>query len=132
MKSTQLKIKIKSLASEQEIIRQEEGKLKRTIRSIRSWQQTNDPVPQEEALQSITHHRKIEVRRHLRYAHLCYAYMRGMPYKAVESRTRTGNEPVKSLVIAEVGRFVGKHVKAEEIERWLSEAKEEHPSQEAA
>lgn len=71
-KLKQLKVKIKSLACESNIIRLEERKAKK--------------FKQTALLNDLTEHRKNAVREHSRYALLTYAYLRGKSYSKTEAK----------------------------------------------
>jgi hypothetical protein len=139
MKSIELKIKIKSLLAEQQIIRKEESKIIRTVDYLLS--RGDEGVEYDvigrvdslrQTLQSIQGHRRIKIRQVLRYAGLCRAYMRNQPYRAVESKNKPGNEVSPGLLTAELGRFFGKHIKAEDVDRWLKEECRQSETQAAA
>lgn len=65
----QLKVKIKSLAAEARIIRKEENK-------------TNNPTIRE----SLSHHRRTDVRQEARWAQIAYAFLRGLEYSQIEAK----------------------------------------------
>lgn len=71
----ELKIKIKSLATEATIIRTEEKKLTGERRNF------------------VHNHRVIDVRQAQRATLLAYGYLRGMPYRAIERTTRWERAP---------------------------------------
>ena len=85
--STELKIKIKSLAAETKIIKHEESKL------------------HGEARQSLQHHRKTVVRHEARHSLLAYGYMRGRPYRSIEMKCH--EDPNWQKVQKMVERFGG-------------------------
>ena len=74
-KRAELRVKIKSLATEAHIIRAEERKAVGDRR------------------QSLHLHRTIDVRREARHALLAYAFLRHMPYRRVEVTTRCDKLP---------------------------------------
>lgn len=69
---TYLKVKLKSLAAEAKIIRAEEKKAKK--------------YKDQELLSGLELHRKDVVRSAARHTLLAYAFIRGVPYKKVESK----------------------------------------------
>lgn len=89
---TFLKVKVKSLAAESKIIRQEEIKAKR---------QKND-----ELRSGLYHHRIFRVRMEARSSHLAYGFLCGVSYRAME---KVGSrKPNWSHVQKIVERFGGK------------------------
>lgn len=82
--SIELKIKSKHLGLEAKVIRHEERKLKKQIR----WQ-CDRGTPDSKLImqyQSISNHRKWEVRNENRATFLARAYLSGRPYKSVENK----------------------------------------------
>jgi hypothetical protein len=77
----ELKIKIKSLAAEARIIRDEELKLKRH----RKWG-SEDLLGKYVSLHS---HRTVAVRKSCRSTHLAYGFLRGRSYKRIEATCYT-------------------------------------------
>lgn len=97
----QLRVNVKSLAAEARFIRQE---VKRT------------KYPEIKA--SLTWHRQWRVRQEARVAHLCLAYVKGLPYKACEPVTRT---PVtRQEIVKKLARFIGP-MESTRINEWLVE-----------
>jgi hypothetical protein len=82
--SIELKIKSKHLGLEAKVIRHEERKLKKQIR----WQCDHGTPDCKliEKYQSISNHRKWEVRNENRATFLARAYLSGRPYKSVENK----------------------------------------------
>lgn len=103
--SLELKIKSKHLAAEAKIIRREEAKLKRQIRSNAAYyaeDSGNDYTPEQmekwkrlarerkNSLVSMNTHRRTKVRTVARSTHLAYGFLRGTPYRVMENeKTRT-------------------------------------------
>lgn len=83
----ELKIKSKHLALEPKIIRHEENKLKRRIKSHRSDDRTSS-ISLEWKLNSLTNHRKIVVRNESRATHLARAFLAGRPYVHAEQKRK--------------------------------------------
>lgn len=69
-----LKMKIKSLAAEAQIIRREERRFKRGDHPIRV---------------GLSAHRRIDVRQEARAAGLAYGFLRGRDYRRLEAKTHT-------------------------------------------
>lgn len=93
----QLRVNVKSLASEARLIRQEE----RRCGSI--------------YVAHLQQHRRVTVREESRYAQLALAFVRGRAYKAVEQGAK--EKPSAQRLHAKLSRFV--NVKLAEIEAWL-------------
>lgn len=103
MTYTKLRIKIKSLAAESRIIKDEErkltrahkpfidGKTGRTIRvgripEARARQVAAEKIENMEAeYQSLRRHRTIDVRNEARAAQIAYGFLRGKPYARIET-----------------------------------------------
>lgn len=79
LNTTKLRVKRKTLAAETRIIRDEERKAARQGDEFR--------------LSILRSHRVTVVRRVARAAHLAHAYLKGMPYRAVEDPKTTRSEP---------------------------------------
>lgn len=79
--SIELKIKSKHLALEPAIIRREENKILKRIRSGRC----NDTASAQLKYESLHNHRKWNVRNEARATELARAYLANKPYKSVEA-----------------------------------------------
>jgi hypothetical protein len=90
-----LTVKIKTLAAEARIIRHKEQSLKK-----------RGPLSglTLQRFESLRDHRKLLVRRESRHTQLAYAYLRGMPYRALEQTCEL--EPNWGLVTKNVNRFL--------------------------
>jgi|GEM_PF-1695918 len=100
--SVQLKIKSKHLALEPAIIRKEEHKLLKQIKHYKQYHQIADTSiwiyykghPDLFKLYgkhaNLSNHRKQDVRNEARATFLARAYIKGIPYKVVESKTKEG------------------------------------------
>jgi hypothetical protein len=98
--SIELKIKSKHLALEPAIIRKEEKKLLKQIKNHKLYHQIPnkdiwvyykdhpDLYKLYEKHGSLVSHRVFNVRNEARATYLARAYLKGMPYKVVESKTR--------------------------------------------
>lgn len=115
--SIELKIKTKHLSSESKIIRKEELKLKKQIRSTNKYakdgefteeqmkvfrQKARDRISQ---LQNIQTHRVNKLRGEARCTHLAYGFVKGVPYRAMEDKETTKSEPNWSNVQRMVERY---------------------------
>lgn len=132
-KITLLKIKIKSLAEEQRIIRREENK----CRSQERWAKgkhlprangeraahANNPDHQmvrevaKELRHAMTAHRKGDLRPMLRAAQLAYGYMRGTPYYRIERTTHAWTSIPVADIRANITRFGGD---PDGLDAWLT------------
>ena len=95
-----LRINIKSLAEEARINRAE-------------MRREKDPAIKSQ----LTEHRRGRLRHEARYAQLALAFIRGMPYKRVEAKTREGHKPHWCIVSKKLDRFVT--VDENAVRAWL-------------
>lgn len=117
--SIELKIKSKHLALEPAIIRREEQKLLKRIRSGRC----NDTTEAFRKYESLHHHRKWNVRNESRATELARAYIAGKPYCLVEQKRKPENEyKFSTYIIPRIAKMVDKYSGAsvciEDIEKW--------------
>lgn len=130
-----LKIKIKSLASEAQMIRQEEHKTRRNYQRIRDRQGLEEAYDREvDTFWGLRLHRTGHVRQETRESLLAYAFIRGQSYRTAEA---TG-EPVQRFIwdyqhrthvplynfdLSNIARLASKYgeeqVTKEDIERWI-------------
>lgn len=105
---TKLKVKIKSLAEEARIIRQEEYKV--------------HPSSPQWVRSSIRSHRIIVVREEARSSLLAYAFIRGIPYSRIESKC---DRIPNFLRIKQIARTFF-HITDEDtgLVKWIEDAKE--------
>lgn len=123
--SVELKIKAKSLAAESRMIRQEELKLKRQIRWKAERQQPTTELGRKR--QSLYQHRTWDVRRESRATNLARAYIKGVPYRAVEPKTHR-NDYETAYMTGRVEKLVKKYAPQdggiektrEGIQEWMS------------
>ena len=120
--SVQLKIKSKHLALEPAIIRNEEKKLLKQIKHHKQYHQIvagnmwdyykdhPDLFKLYGKYINLYNHRKYDVRNEARATFLARAYIKGMPYKVVESKTKDGG--LCSAVSSSLVRMVMKYGKA--------------------
>lgn len=120
--SIELKIKSKHLGLEAKVIKFEEQKLKRQIR----WQLKAQIAAEkfQSKLNSITNHRKWDVRNENRATFLARAYIAGVPYKTVEQRRKPENEYTFQIyvlprVLAMVNRYHNSNITKEAIKEWI-------------
>jgi hypothetical protein len=116
--SIELKIKSKHLALEPAIIRKEERKLLKQIKSYKEYHQVTineffvsyKEHPDLNNLQSkysrLVSHRRCDVKNESRATYLARAFIKGVPYKAVEANT-TGklSEPVMNSLVKMVIKY---------------------------
>lgn len=118
--SIELKIKSKHLALEPAIIRKEENKILKQIRSGR----INDTVPLLRKYNELHLHRKWNVRNEARATELARAYIAGKPYKTVEQKRKPENElKFKNKIIPRIAAMVMKYgtenkITDRQIEEW--------------
>lgn len=108
----ELKIKSKHLALEPSIIRKEEEKLKRRIKHHRSNDQTS-AFSLVWKLNSLTNHRKIDVRNESRATHLARTYLAGKPYSRAECK-RMDDYYFVQYILPRVVAMVTKYGKGEQ------------------
>lgn len=117
-----LRVKLKSLAAEAKIIREETQRAKRQRRT--------------DLINGLTEHRRFAVRRAARHTFLAYGYLRDRRYLEIE---HPNSEPLESRQLREIARMVVKYgpeghgyyppdgphvVKAEEALRtWMAEGR---------
>lgn len=107
--SIELKIKSKHLALEPAIIRREEKKLLKRIRSGRC----NDTADAFRKYESLHNHRKWNVRNEARATELARAFLIGKPYSEVEQKRKPENEfkfqvYIIPRIVAMVNKYNGK------------------------
>jgi hypothetical protein len=106
--SIELKIKSKHLGEEAKIIRFEERKLRKQINWLHAAQQSS--IRQDKQWVSLNNHRRSDVRDENRATFLARAYIKGVPYKSVETKRVTEKEfafniAVKPRVVAMVAKY---------------------------
>lgn len=119
--SIELKIKSKHLGLEAKVIKFEEAKLKRQIRWF-----CDKLMPVDTKLgwklNSITNHRKFDVRNENRATFLARAYIAGVPYKTVEHKCidiAKRNHYVLPRVVAMVNRYHNRNTTMDAIQEWI-------------
>jgi hypothetical protein len=113
MQSIELKVKIKSLAAEARIIKQEEQKALRHVRALREYySQRNTPLVADSVIPkardqyvSLHNHRVVQVRAEARHSGLAYGFLRGTPYRRIEAKCHVPPNWVK--VQSMIARFAG-------------------------
>lgn len=111
--SIELKIKAKHLALEPAIIRKEECKLLKQIIETKRFHQVNDNIgdliyPFHRKWRELNSHRKWDVRNEARATHLARAYIKGMPYNAVENK-RNEEYTFQTYILPRVCSMVAKY-----------------------
>jgi len=90
-KVAELRVLLRSLSEESRIIRHEMGReLKRRRRSVSRNGRAELQKWHGQQYESLCEHRLKVVRPAYRVAHLAYAFLRGIPYREVEAKTRNG------------------------------------------
>jgi hypothetical protein len=106
--SIQLKIKSKHLSLESKVIRYEEKKLLKQAAWLRKHQESTSKV--EAMYDSLSNHRKKDVRNENRATFLARAYINGKKYSEVERCRKESKElTFKSLVLPRVLSMVNKY-----------------------
>lgn len=106
--SYELKIKAKSLGAESRMIRQEEMKLKKRVRWSSLHQNHDEARALEKTRKSLYEHRTWDVRRESRATNLARAFIKGKPYRTVESKTNTGAYEM-AYILGRVEKLVRKY-----------------------
>lgn len=110
--SIELKIKSKHLALEPAIIRKEEKKI---LKSIRSGY-CNDTAAAFSKYESLHNHRKWNVRNEARATELARAFLIGKPYSEVEQKRKPENEfKFKRYILPRVVAMVNKYNSNREV-----------------
>ena len=123
--SIELKIKQKHLSLEPAIIRTEERKLKKRIKYHRSEDKTST-TSLEWKLNSLTNHRKINVRYESRATHLARTYLAGKPYSYAERTRKECNEfifnqsilPRVQAMVKKYGTGVQRKIEIDDLKSW--------------
>ena len=102
--SIELKIKAKHLALEPAIIRKEEQKILKQIRSSKC----NDTAEAFRKYESLHNHRVWNVRNEARATHLARAYIAGMPYSSIEKKIHD-KSVLKCYILPRVVAMVAKY-----------------------
>ena len=118
--SIELKIKSKHLSLEAKVIKFEEAKLKKQIRWHSKVQSPNKKL--EWKLNSITAHRKWNVRNENRATFLARAFIAGVPYKTVEHKCKDvfkRDQQVLPRVLSMVKKYHSYKLEMEDILAWV-------------
>ena len=118
--SIELKIKSKHLGLEAKVIKFEEAKLKKQIRWHSKAQSPNKNL--EWKLNSITEHRRWNVRNENRATFLARALIAGVPYKAVEHKVKDDVKLkvyVLPRVLSMVQKYHNRKLEMEDILAWV-------------
>ena len=119
--SIELKIKSKHLGLEAKVIKFEEAKLKKQIRWYCDRYSPNDKLVWK--LNSITNHRRWNVRNENRATFLARAYIAGVPYSTVERTRKPENEYkfriyVLQRVLSMVQKYHDRKIEMEQLLNW--------------
>ena len=129
-----LKVKIKSLAEEIRIIRNDEHKTKRKYRKFKGRQGYENAYDRNvDIFWGLRNHRK-GLSLESRDSHLAYAFVRGQTYRTAESTgypiknfywcyQRKANIPIFNMDLENIARLASKYgveqVDASDIEKWI-------------
>lgn len=119
--SIELKIKSKHLGLEAKVIKFEEAKLKKQLRWHSKVQSPNQKL--EWKLNSITEHRKWNVRNENRATFLARAFIAGVPYKTVEHKVKDQAKLTVYIlprVLAMVNRYHNRNITESAIQEWIN------------
>lgn len=119
--SIELKIKSKHLGLEAKVIKFEEAKLKKQLRWHSKVQSPNTKL--EWKLNSITNHRKWDVRNENRATFLARAFIAGVPYKTVEHKVKDHAKLTVYIlprVLAMVNRYHNRNITMDAIQEWIN------------
>lgn len=118
--SIELKIKSKHLGLEAKVIKHEEAKLKKQVRWFCDKHMPADQVIWK--LNSITEHRKWNVRNENRATFLARAFIAGVPYKTVEHKVKDAAKLyvyIVPRVLAMVNRYHNRNITESAIQEWI-------------
>lgn len=119
--SIELKIKSKHLGLEAKVIKFEEAKLKKQIRWHSKAQSPNKKL--EWKLNSITNHRKWDVRNENRATFLARAFIAGVPYKTVEHKCHDMNvlyQYILPRTLSMVKKYHSYKLEMHDLENWIN------------
>lgn len=119
--SIELKIKSKHLGLEAKVIKFEEAKLKKQLRWHSKVQSPNQKL--EWKLNSITEHRKWNVRNENRATFLARAFIAGVPYKTVEHKVKDHAKLTVYIlprVLSMVKKYKSFKLEMEDIQEWIN------------
>lgn len=119
--SIELKIKSKHLGLEAKVIKFEEAKLKKQLRWHSKVQSPNQKL--EWKLNSITEHRKWNVRNENRATFLARAFIAGVPYKTVEHKVKDQAKLTVYIlprVLSMVQKYYDRKLEIEDIKEWIN------------
>ena len=119
--SIELKIKSKHLGLEAKVIKFEEAKLKKQLRWHSKVQSPNQKL--EWKLNSITEHRKWNVRNENRGTFLARAFIAGVPYKTVEHKVKdtvVRDIYVLPRVLSMVQKYHDRKIEMEHLLNWVN------------
>lgn len=112
--SMELKIKSKHLALEPSIIRKEEDKLKGQIRYQSKKENAALALALTTKLESLSTHRRWNVRNEARATELARAYLKGKPYVTVEKRSKCNDDMYKLYIVPRIVAMVTKYGKGDQ------------------
>ncbi len=121
--SVELKVKSKHLSVESQIIRFEERKLRQRVNYYRVRQASNLANTTLAKMESLSLHRRWDVRNENRATFLARAFLAGKPYASVERSRRHENEwtfrwAVVPRVVAMVNKYGKRTIDRDAILEW--------------
>jgi hypothetical protein len=119
-----LKIKSKHLALESGVIRHEENKLQKQIAWCRKNNKTDELNKLVDQLNSLSVHRRVDVRNENRATFLARAFLSGKPYLKFEARRNPEREyqfanAILPRVLVMVQKYGSRRTTKENVETWL-------------
>ena len=119
--SIELKIKSKHLGLEAKVIKFEEAKMKQQLRWKRKHQEAVQKL--EWKLNSITNHRKWEVRNENRATFLARAFIAGVPYEVVEHKVKDQDKLtcyILPRVLSMVKKYGSYKLEMDDVLSWIN------------
>lgn len=119
--SIELKIKSKHLSQEAQIIRFEERKLKAQAKWLRKNQKSTSKT--KCTLESLSNHRKCDVRNEQRATFLARAFIKGTSYKTVERYVHSvtlRSDYILPRVVAMLSKYHNKKITKEDVLHWIN------------
>ena len=128
-RNVKLRIKLKSLAAESQMIKREESKLRNQGLATKAYEKEQQIRAEFWGLRSsLREHRVDVVRKESRATTWAYQYLRGIPYATFEASTNASVEDIAALTTKAhkmVCRYgPNKEVSLEDFEAWLEGTKE--------
>ena len=116
-----LKMKPLSLAEETKLISKEEKRWLRKAAEAR--RREKDSSKFEEVYTGLNVHKRRELRRESRSAHIAYSFLKGRDYSEIEQKSRT--EPDWTRIKRIASKYKDSGISDTELDNWLANAKAE-------